>query len=81
MFLGSGILRSLPVKSHFNSILRLTQVCSMSDRLSLFQAIGLSEQKAKETLKNDGLSTKLETVVKQVGSLVCKNKSIFYLKQ
>lgn len=44
----------------------------MSDRLSLFQAIGLSEQKAKETIKNEVLSAKLETVVKQVRILTIR---------
>ncbi|KAK3753996.1 hypothetical protein QZH41_009249 [Actinostola sp. cb2023] len=42
----------------------------MSDRLSLFQAIGLSEQKAKETIKNEGLSQKLESIVLQAHNKV-----------
>ena len=38
----------------------------MSSRLDLFQSIGLSEQKAKETLKNEALASHLENVVTTV---------------
>ncbi|EDO40014.1 predicted protein [Nematostella vectensis] len=40
----------------------------MADRLSLFQSIGLSQQKAKETMKNEALSQKLEKIVTQAHS-------------
>lgn len=33
------------------------------DKASLFQSIGLSEQKAQETLKNEALSTRLEAII------------------
>lgn len=36
---------------------------TMSTRLDLFQSIGLSELKAKETLKNEALAKHLEDVV------------------
>ena len=65
MFLGRVI--RLSVKSvNFSRFCGLTNLSTMSDRLSLFQAIGLSEQKAKETIKNEGLSQKLESIVLQV---------------
>ena len=45
---------------------------TMSTRLDLFQSIGLSEQKAKETLKNEALAKHLEDVVTAVSSFkVC----------
>ena len=37
-----------------------------SDKLSLFTGIGLSEQKAKETIKNEAISKNLEEVIKDV---------------
>lgn len=36
---------------------------SVMDKAVLFQSIGLSEQKAQETLKNDALSKRLESVI------------------
>ena len=38
----------------------------MADALTLFTSIGLSEQKAKETLKNEALSSALKEAVIQV---------------
>ena len=44
---------------------------SMSaDRLALFQGIGLTEQKAKETIKNKALADKLENVIMEVGCIL-----------
>lgn len=37
----------------------------MADNLALFTSIGLSEQKAKETLKNEALSSSLRDAIKQ----------------
>ncbi|XP_015748894.1 PREDICTED: glutamine--tRNA ligase-like [Acropora digitifera] len=37
---------------------------SIMDKASLFQSIGLSEQKAQETMKNEALSKRLETIIK-----------------
>lgn len=39
----------------------------MADTLTLFTSIGLSEQKAKETLKNESLSSSLKEAITQVG--------------
>lgn len=39
----------------------------MADILTLFTSIGLSEQKAKETLKNEALSSSLKEAIIQVG--------------
>ena len=44
----------------------------MSTRIDLFQSIGLSEQKAKETLKNEALASHLENVVTTVSKIVYK---------
>lgn len=41
-------------------------LCTMVDRITLFQSIGLNEQKAKETVKNKSLAERLETVIKKV---------------
>lgn len=38
----------------------------MADTLTLFTSIGLSEQKAKETLKNEALSSSLKEAIAQV---------------
>lgn len=38
----------------------------MADTLALFTSIGLSEQKAKETLKNEALSASLKDAIVQV---------------
>ena len=44
---------------------------SMSaDRLALFQGIGLTEQKAKETIKNKALADKLENAIMKVGCIL-----------
>ena len=43
------------------------------DRAALFQSIGLSEKKAQETLRNDSLSARLESVI----VLVIKVDAIF----
>lgn len=40
----------------------------MADNLALFTSIGLSEQKAKETLKNEALSSSLRDAINQVGA-------------
>ena len=42
---------------------------SVMDKAALFQSIGLSEQKAQETLKNEALSTRLETIINLVGTI------------
>ena len=39
----------------------------MENRLKLFQGIGLSEQKARETAKNEKLAGNLEVIVNLVG--------------
>lgn len=38
----------------------------MADTLALFTSVGLSEQKAKETLKNEALSASLKDAIVQV---------------
>lgn len=38
----------------------------MADTLTIFTSIGLSEQKAKETLKNEALSASLKEAIAQV---------------
>ncbi|KAG7228220.1 hypothetical protein INR49_013383 [Caranx melampygus] len=43
----------------------------MADTLTLFTSIGLSEQKAKETLKNEALSSALKDAVTQVRGSPC----------
>lgn len=40
----------------------------MADNLALFTSIGLSEQKAKETLKNEALSSSLRDAIHKVGA-------------
>ena len=42
----------------------------MSSRIDLFQSIGLGEQKAKETLKNEALAKHLENIVTVVSELL-----------
>lgn len=47
----------------------------MAGKLEIFQGIGLSEQKAKETIKNDKLAQRLESIINQAkthGSLIEK---------
>ena len=41
-------------------------VGKMAEMLTLFTSIGLSEQKAKETLKNEALSSALKDAIAQV---------------
>ncbi len=50
---------------------RLAKACvqpgrEMADAVSIFMSIGLSEQKAKETLKNEALSSTLKKAIEQV---------------
>ncbi len=50
---------------------RLAEACvqpgrEMADAVSIFMSIGLSEQKAKETLKNEALSSTLKKAIEQV---------------
>ena len=40
------------------------------DKASLFQSIGLSEQKAKETVKNEVLSARLESIINLVRNII-----------
>lgn len=42
---------------------------SVMDKAALFQSIGLSDQKAQETLKNEALSTRLETIINLVRTI------------
>ena len=43
------------------------------DTLELFQSIGLSESKAKETAKNGAVSTTLKALIVQVGTVDIDN--------
>ena len=49
------------------NITSLVRFCTMADRLTLFQSIGLTRGKAQDTVKNEGLSKRLESVILQVG--------------
>ncbi|XP_078343273.1 glutamine--tRNA ligase-like isoform X2 [Oculina patagonica] len=49
--------------SHRVAVSPLVFFRSVMDKATLFQSIGLSEQKAQETLKNDGLSRRLESII------------------
>ena len=51
---------------------------SIMDKASLFQGIGLSEQKAQETMKNEALSRRLETIIKLVRA-VCVGIYLFLM--
>ena len=51
---------------------------TMSTRVDLFQSIGLSEQKAKETLKNEALAKHLEDVVTAVSAINVRDCFVFY---
>uniref|UniRef100_A0A671KK85 Glutaminyl-tRNA synthetase class Ib non-specific RNA-binding domain-containing protein n=1 Tax=Sinocyclocheilus anshuiensis TaxID=1608454 RepID=A0A671KK85_9TELE len=42
----------------------------MADAVSIFMSIGLSEQKAKETLKNEALSSTLKKAIEQAQGLL-----------
>ena len=46
-----------------------TLASKMAGKLEIFQGIGLSEQKAKETIKNDKLAQRLESIINQVINL------------
>jgi hypothetical protein len=39
-------------------------------RIALFQSIGLNEQKARETLKNQEVTRLLETTINEVGQKI-----------
>lgn len=63
-------VRSILLKSHIlrkgtvtRGILTTSNTNMTADRLKLFQRIGLTEQKAKETIKNKSLADKLENVI------------------
>ncbi len=47
----------------------------MADTLALFTSIGLSEQKAKETLKNEALSSSLKDAIAQVTDSTTQHNS------
>ena len=40
-----------------------------NDKLDIFTSLGLSEQKAKETLKNETIATNLSEVIAEVGAM------------
>ncbi|KTG34328.1 hypothetical protein cypCar_00023798 [Cyprinus carpio] len=42
----------------------------MADMVSIFMSIGLNEQKAKETLKNEALSSTLKKAIEQARGLL-----------
>ncbi|XP_066933052.1 glutamine--tRNA ligase-like [Clytia hemisphaerica] len=66
MFSYSQILyRSSNQILHRRSRNILQQIRKMTGQLELFQNIGLTEQKAKETAKNKGLAERLEKLIKQ----------------
>lgn len=60
---GSSRLSSFPRRFTGSPVVVLR---SVMDRASLFQSIGLSEQKTQETLKNEALSTRLESIINLV---------------
>jgi hypothetical protein len=60
------ILKSTAKLNYLSKVYGLASLTTMADRLSLFQTLGLSQQKAKETIKNEALSQKLESIVLQV---------------
>jgi len=51
------------ISNQKSNLLRHLSSNIMADRLSLFQGIGLTEQKAKETIKNKALADRLENLV------------------
>ena len=51
----------------------------MSSRLEIFQSIGLSEQKAKETSKNENLAKHLEDIILEVSAQLKVNKELAVL--
>ena len=54
------------MKSACYSVSTGVRLVKMADSLTLFTSIGLTEQKAKETLKNEGLSSILKDAIAQV---------------
>ena len=62
-----GTLRALHPRLVF--VRKSSRLSSMVDRLTLFQSIGLSEQKSQETIKNEGLAKRLEAIVTEVRSI------------
>ena len=81
---------SFSCQSHMNCIIRLGGTSrltrtskiivrslseGMESRLKLFQDIGLSEQKARETAKNEKLTCNLEFIVNQVGLFLCHSSN------
>lgn len=54
---------------------------TMEDTLSLFQSIGLSEAKAKDTIKNIPVSNALKSLILEVNKTIvgtCKNDSSLF---
>ena len=45
---------------------------SSGDLFSLFTGIGLSDQKAKETMKNESLANNLKQVIDEVSHVYCR---------
>ena len=71
MWLFSGGARLLFTSfSHRISFSPLVVLRSVMDKATLFQSIGLSEQKAQETLKNDALSKRLESIINLVSTVI-----------
>ena len=65
--ISSVVRQKLVVFTGRISGLRVQRFCAnMENRLKIFQEIGLSEQKAKETVKNEKLAAQLETIVGKV---------------
>ena len=56
--------------SHRVTVSPLVVTRSVMDKAALFQSIGLSEQKAQETLKNDALSKRLESIITLVSKFM-----------
>ena len=65
LFCRVGSVRFCSFSHRFTSS-PLVVLRSVMDKASLFQSIGLSEQKAQETLKNEALSTRLESIINLV---------------
>lgn len=65
-----GTLRA--VNQRLFHVRKFTNCSNIMDRLTLFQSIGLSEQKSRETIKNEALAKRLETIIAEVrGMLFC----------
>lgn len=79
MWLFSGGSRVLLTSfSHRLSFSPLVVLRSVMDKATLFQSIGLSEQKAQETLKNDALSKRLESIINLVSTVCSLAKEFFW---